>query len=145
MTDLTLEDLVSEPEPASTEVATEAVEAVETTASDEAGGEWLLELWDRLDDKGMIEPLLFGPEAGQQGPREQAQPQHDPNPIEEENSLSEETEASQDGSDLDADDLAQFGKMVIDYSGDLKISEIVKMAEREPETVNMMINRVMDD
>lgn len=144
MTDLTLEDLVSTPEPDPTEVATEAVETVETTASDEAGGEWLLELWDRMDEKGMIEPLLFGPEAGQQGPREQAQPQH-ANPIEEEQPISEETEASQDGSDLDADDLAQFGKMVIDYSGDLQISEIVKMAEREPETVNMMINRVMDD
>jgi hypothetical protein len=103
---------------------------------DEQGsGEWVVELVDRLDEKGMLDAILFGPENAaklDQGnaPERSVEQDGDGEPI--------------DADAIDADAIASLGKKIIDTAGDRKISEIVYMAEQRPEQVNQLINEHME-
>lgn len=103
-------------------------EASETSTDDgKDTGEWLVEIFDRLDERGLVEPVLFGPDSNiNQTPS------------------AEPPEQDGDGVDLDADAIADIGKTVIDTMGDVPISEVVKYAEQNPEQVNQLIEQKLE-
>lgn len=111
--------------------AAEAAKAAAEEATEEAGtGEWLLEFTERLDDKGLLEPLLFGPEnAGQSnGEVPAGRPDQGEGPPE-----------------INAETVASIGKKVIDTMGDVKISQVVIYAEENPEQVNRLIEQELEE
>lgn len=125
MTDLQLGDLSA----GSSGTAEAAADAAQEAAGDGKGtGEWAMEIFDRLDDRGLLEPMLFGPDSNisKQEPSDQG------------------GDGEQGGGvDLDADAIADVGKTVIDTMGDVRISEVVKFAENNPEQVNQLIEQKM--
>lgn len=101
---------------------------------EQGSGEWVVDLVDRLDEKGMLDAILFGPENAaklDQGnaPERSLEQDGDGEPI--------------DADAIDADAIADLGKKIIDTAGDRKISEIVYMAEQRPEQVNQLISEHM--
>lgn len=99
--------------------------AAEEAADDDSTGEFLIRAMEMMDSKGLLEPLLFGPE--QASNIQQASP--DP----------ESGDGDDGGEQIDATVIADVGKQVIDTVGDVPISEVVKMAENNPEQVDMLI------
>lgn len=107
--------------------ATEAAKEAAEEATDEAGtGEWLLEFTERLDDKGLLEPLLFGPPE-ENGAEAAAEPSRSSSP------------------EIDAETVANIGKKVIDSMGDVPISQVVIYAEQNPEEVNQLIEAEIEE
>jgi len=135
MTDISLGDVAADTaketaKDAATDAATEkAAEAASSGGADTA--QWFMELVDRMDQKGYLGPMLFGPEgmdqmggsAPQQAPAETAATGG----------------GSSDGMDLSAESIAEFGPLVIDKLGDRKISEIVQLCRSHPDRVNQLI------
>lgn len=130
MTEISLGDVSNLGEQAAEEAATEA--AGEVAAGDENTGEWMMELVDRLDDKGLLEPILFG--------KDGAIPDADASVADQAGEGGGEGGSKQ----FDADTLASIGKKVIDQAGDLQISQIVQLAEQHPDRVNAMIEEEMN-
>lgn len=126
MTDISLKDLSAgevAQDPQKAKAATEA--AGEAAEAEKGTGEWLSEVIDKLDEKGLIEPILFGPDSNisQESSPDQAA----------------NVDPKEAPAEIDAEQIAKFGKLTIDYVGDVPISEIVKLAEEEPEKVNQLI------
>jgi len=121
MTDLTLEDLAASGGGSDDSGGS-------SSSSDESGGEWLVSLFDKLDERGYLDAYM-------------AQQLDVDVPT--------EVEASGGGGDgdgsLEAGDVAQFGKHVIDEVGDVPISKVVRFAETNPETVNQLIGQTLND
>lgn len=111
----TLEDLVDQ----AGDAASEASEPGQGT------GEYIQQTVELLDKRGLLEPMLFGPD-GAQELKEQSEP------------------AGGDGDgegggapDLDADTLAAAGRSIMDQLGeDVTVAEVVAICEDNPRLVN---------
>lgn len=129
-TDISLGDLAAG---AAEETASEgAASAAADAATDESTGEWAMKIFDRLEEKGLLEPILFGPDSN----------------IKESQTPTSESQTSDGGESdrrpVDADEIAEIGKTVIDTLGDVPISEVVKHAEENPEQVNQLIDKKLE-
>lgn len=128
MSDLTIDDLAAD------EGAT--VESGGGSGDDGDAAEWIKEVFDRLDEKGVIDAYL------------QQQMGADPDALADEAPAVDAAPADDAadagvGTDLDADTVATFGKIVIDQYGDVPISQVVKAAESDPEAVEEAINAAL--
>lgn len=129
MTDISMSDLAAS---SAGETASGAAEAAADAATDESTGEWAMKIFDRLEEKGLLEPILFGPESN----------------ISETQTPAGEGQTTEGGESgevaVDADQIAEIGKTVIDTLGDVPISEVVKYAESNPEQVNQLIEQQLE-
>jgi len=123
MTDITLGDLAPESEAADTS-GNESNEDPDS-GGDSDTGKYIVEIYEKLEDRGLIEPILFGPDSGLQ--EREREPDDD-----------RDGEA---GEELNAETIADAGKTVIDTMGDVRISELVKFCESNPEQVNQLIEQ----
>lgn len=107
-------------------------EASDPSGDGRGSGEWVVDMIDKLDEKGMLDAILFGPEGA-------AQLSGADSGVE----RSDDGDGGEaiDADGLDADTIAQLGKQVIDTAGDRKISELVYLAENRPEKVNQLIQQ----
>lgn len=118
------------------ELTIDDLAADDGASTDDGGGsggdtaDWVGDLIDRLDEKGVLDALV----AQQVGldPSEAVAPEPDAGGA--------DAAADAGGADLDAATVATFGKLVIDNVGDVPVSEVVKYAESNPETVERMID-----
>jgi hypothetical protein len=92
------------------------------------GGESFKDLLEFLDDRGMLEPLMFGNNAN--GGDAQT-PNPNPNP---DGDGGEST-----GKELNATNIAAFGRMVKGQFGDVSLSQIINMADANPDRINQAI------
>lgn len=123
MTDISLGELAAD----TVDPNGDSSESSESSEDGKATGEFLLEVYERLDEKGLVEPILFGPDSNIS--------QRDAEPVEQGGGEGD------DDPDLDAEVIADAGKTVIDTLGDVRVSELVKYAENNPEQVNQLIDQ----
>lgn len=90
-------------------------------------GEWLGDLIDRLDERGYLDALIT------------RQLDLDSQPMTDDTADGEVPAGENGGGDVDAEAVAQFGKMVIDQVGDVPMSTVVQYAENNPEVVDNLI------
>lgn len=121
MTDLTFSDLAEQAGGAAEEAAAEA--------AGESTGEWVTELVQTLDKRGLLEPLLFGPDgtAELQDQRQEARETAD-------------DDASGEGLNLDAGSIADAGRALMGELGeDVTVAEVVQICEKNPQLVDQQI------
>jgi hypothetical protein len=126
--DLSLEDLAAEAGQVAEETAADA-------ATDQATGEWVTELVETLDKRGILEPLLFGPENVEKvretqglGPAEDADAGDDAG-----------GDAGGDV-DLDAEGIASAGEAIMDQLGeDVTVAEVVEICRANPALVDQQL------
>lgn len=125
------------------DLAAEAGAAAEQTqGGGKSTGEWVAETVELLDKRGLLEPMLFGPE-GAAEVREQMQ--QDAAAAAQERAASEgEPDAEGDGGggglDLDAEGIAAAGGAIMDQLGeDVTVAEVVEICEANPALVNKQI------
>lgn len=143
MTDLTIDDLVSE------ETASAAAEGGKKAAEEAAGqgtGEWLLELYDRMQEDDALMPILFGKDAIPSQPAPDAEEPmftNDENTDDEtgEESAENDGDAEIAGQQLNAETIAEVCIGIENTIGDVRISQIRAMCENKPENVNKMIEQ----
>lgn len=112
MADIGLEDLMSE----AADTATDAAEPRQST------GEFLAETVKLLDQRGLLEPLLWGKER---------LPDNDPEPVQ------------ADGVSISAETIAEAGRGVMDQLGsDVTVAELVEICEANPEVVNQQLDQL---
>lgn len=116
--DITFSDLAES-------AAAEATEAA--TQPEKDTGDWLAETVELLDKRGLLEPILFGPEQAaevQQQVQEQA---------------AEQVEQA-GGMDLNAETIANTGERVMDQLGDdVTVAELVQICRDNPSLVDKKI------
>lgn len=124
MTDLSLEDLAG-----GGDAAEAAADAAADAVDDEAeSGESLLELVEFMDERGYLEPLMFGIDNTDNDGGE-------PAPV----------NTTDDGDvALTASSVAALARRVEDEVGDVPISKIAAFAERQPDRVNAVIDELDD-
>lgn len=121
MTDISFEDLAAE--------AGAAGEAAAGGGTEKGTGEWVSETVELLDKRGLLEPMLFGPEGAQQ-----VQEQHQAD------AEAAAAESDDGGLDLDAESIAEAGRAVMDQLGDdVTVADLVEMCENNPGLVNKQI------
>ena len=123
MTDLTLDDLAAPDE------GNDGSTDTETTDDSGDGGEWVGRLFDRLDERGYLDAIIA---------------QQFDVPMNDESNIDPDDSTDSENDSLDAGDVAQFGKLVIDNVGDVPMSQVVKYAENNPDVVDRLINKAMD-
>lgn len=138
MTDISLGDIAAETATEETAKAA-AKETAEAAASEAAGGEstseWIFKLVDRMEERGYLGPLLFGPDGMKELEGSAPAPAGDGAAV----------EAAGGGTEISAEAIADIGKEVIDHVGDRKLSEVVTMCEQRPEQVNMLIQQKLGE
>lgn len=117
------------------DLAKEAGEAAEQTQTpDKSTGEWMSETLELLDKRGLLEPVLFGPEKAAEV-KQQTQKE------------AEEMAADRDdgdGLDLDAESIAEAGEAIMDQLGDdVTVAELVQICESNPSMVNKQIQEAL--
>lgn len=123
MSDISLEDLAGG---SGGEAAAEAAaEAAEETAE---SGESLLDLFEFMDDRGYLEPLMFGMNGGNDEGGE-------PAPV-------NTTDAGE--VTLTASSVAALARRVESEVGDVPISKVAAFAEQQPDRVNAVIDELED-
>lgn len=129
--ELTLDDLTAEAGEAAAEAAAEG--------ADQATGEWVADLVETLDKRGILEPLLFGPENVEKV--REAQGLQDPGDVEESpDDAAGDPSDDAGGLDLDAEGIAAAGRAIMDQLGqDVTVAEVVEIAEANPALVNQQI------
>lgn len=144
MADLTLNDLAGGE--SAGKAAAEAGKQAAEQASGKGTGEWFLELYDRLEQDGMLMPILFGDDAiasPAEGPKQDAAPEN-PEMFSNDDSETDETEAeeAENGvTELNAESIAGICEGIENSIGDVRISQIRAMCENRPEQVNGMIEQ----
>lgn len=157
MADMTLADLAAEAgqNAAGSTGGAAAKEAVE--AAEQSGSEFLLEMTKLLDEKGLIEPMLFGPEKAAELKEQTAEPV-------------EAEPAAVDPGDIEvnAATIAKFGKGSMAVFGDeltlaglvdradaavdeieaqlgdgTTVAELVEICENNPDIVNSQLDGVL--
>lgn len=121
--DITLSDLAAE---AGTGGAEKAASAAADVAEEGDTGTWILELYERLEDDGMLQAIMFGPDAI--APPDGADV--DADALE---------HSSQSGPDVDADVVADALEDVQNTVGDLRISQLVKLTRENPALVDNLL------
>lgn len=124
--ELTLDDLAAQ--------AGEVAEETAAETAEQGTGEWVAELVETLDKRGILEPLLFGPdnvekvrEAQGLGPDEE--------PAE------DDAEGDDgDGVELDAEGIASAGEAIMDQLGDdVTVAEVVDICNANPAMVDQQL------
>jgi hypothetical protein len=118
MTEYSFNDLVDE-----------AGEAAGDAADGQDTGEWIRDTVELLEKRGLLEPIIFGPEGAEQ--------------------LAEQQDAGVeggdvggdvDGDDLDAATIADAGEAIMAELGeDVEVAEVVKICEANPDLVNQKL------
>lgn len=137
MTDLSIGDIAADTATsgAAGEAAKETAEAAaKEAASGESTAEWMFKLVDRMEERGYLGPLLFGPEGVKEMQGSAPAPAGEGN-----------AEATGGGTEISAETIADIGKEVIDHVGDRKLSEVVAMCEQRPQQVNMLIDQKLGE
>lgn len=93
-----------------------------------ADGQWVKETIELLDQRGLLEPILFGPDQA-------------PPPGAEQPDQGGSGEESAPGSpDLDARTIEEAGYAIMDQLGeDVKVAEVVEICENNPQMVNQQL------
>lgn len=127
MTDLTFEDLAEE--------AGAAAEEAAAGGSAKGTGEWVAETVELLDKRGLLEPILFGPEQGQE-----LQEQTAGRYAGEEQEAGDDLEDDDGGLSLDAEGIAEAGEAIMAQLGeDVTVAEVVQICRDNPALVNSQI------
>lgn len=120
MSEMTLNDLVDEAGDA----------AAENQSPEKSTGEWISETVETLDKRGLLEPMLFGPEGAkevQDSNVEQAKAEND-------------GDGDGDAPDIDAESIATAGEAVMDQLGDdVTVAELVQICRDNPALVDKQI------
>jgi len=120
MTDYTIDDLVSDSG---------------NSQSDESGGsstgEWVVDLVDKLDDRGYLGPLIFGGE---------------PRDVEEISAEQSDIQAGESPAGVDAEQVKTMMLKLYDHSGqipglsdDPSLSELIQLIDQNPELADQLI------
>lgn len=126
MTDITFEDLAAE--------AGAAGEAAAGGAAEKGTGEWMKETVELLDKRGLLEPMLFGPE----GAKEMREQPEAPEPE------AAVHDGDGDGLDLNAESVAEAGRAIMEQLGeDVTVAELVRICEDNPALVNKQIEEAL--
>lgn len=143
MGEYTLDDLVEERD------AGKAAQEAKST------GEWVTDLVDKLDDKGLLKPLMFGPDGGR-GPDElrgdQGGAPAAPLPMDDaDESAGSSRSQTAEQPDLDAERVKGIMLKVYDSTSyvpglddDPKLSDLIKLVDAQPDVVNSLIQQEMD-
>lgn len=127
MTDeITLSDLAADV--GASDGAEKAASAAADAAGDDDTGEFLIELYDRMKDDGILQGIMFGKDA--LPPEATAAGDVDADALE---------RSSQSGPDVDADVVADALEDVQNTVGDLRISQLVKLTRENPELVDNLL------
>jgi len=117
MVDIGLDDLTSE----AAQTASDAA-----AAADQSTGEWIADTVKLLDQRGLLEPLLWGPD-------------HLPTAKEQPDQL------AQDSGNLgiSAHTIAEAGRGVMDHLGaDVTVAELVEICENNPAMVDQQLEQL---
>lgn len=128
--EITLENLASS---AGSSSASEAASAA-ADAADESTGEWVLELYERLEDDGMLQAILFGPDALER-----------PDGADVPADVDGAHAAAQGGPDVDAELVADALEDVKETVGDLRISQLVELTRENPDLVDRLLEDHLED
>lgn len=123
MGEITIDDLVRD----------DAEQSASDGSDGSGSGEWVTDLIEKLDDRGYLEPLIFGPEAA--GSVDDARPEPD-------------TTGQSDGPQIDADGIKTALLAVYDnaekipgVSDDPTVGELIKLIDAQPEAANKLIEQ----
>jgi hypothetical protein len=119
--DLTLDDLAGGAGEAA-DAADQATNAAEQAAD---SGESLMELIEFVDDRGYLEPLLFGTDALSGDTQTDA-------------TMNTDTDTDTDV-ELSAKNIAALSERIINQVGDVPLSKVAQFAEQNPDKVNGII------
>lgn len=111
------------------DLAEEAAGAAEDAAGEQGTGEWVTELVETLDKRGLLEPILFGPDV--------AEP-----PASVEQGEPEDRADDAEGSvpQIDAEQIAAIGEQIMAELGeDVTVAEVVDICRANPGLVNSQI------
>jgi len=123
--DLTLDDLAGGAGEAA-EAADQAADAAEQAAD---SGESLMELIEFVDDRGYLEPLLFGTDALSGDTQTDA-------------TMNTDTDTDVE---LSAQNIAALSERIINQVGDVPLSKVAQFAEQNPDKVNGIIADLPND
>lgn len=123
--DLTLEDLANSG-------GSEAAEAAADAAAESAeSGESLMELVEFMDERGYLQPLMFGLDNNDKS-----------EPVE---PSTENAPADADGTQLTAANIERLAARIQDEVGDVPISKIEAFASAQPDKVNALISQLENE
>lgn len=112
--------------------ASSAASAAADAAGDEDTGQWFLELYEKLQDDGMLEAIMFGPDAmPDEAPPEDV-----------------DASALEDGAgdvDVDAEIVADALEDVKNSVGDLQLSQLIKLTRENPDLVDNLLEEHLAD
>lgn len=117
--EITIEDLAADVGAATSSSSSSAAADAAAEAAEDDTGQWVLDLYERLEEDGMFQAILFGPDA--------LEP---PEGV-------EAPEAG--GVDVDAEVVADALEDVKNTVGDLRISQLVKLTRENPELVDSLL------
>lgn len=120
--EITIEDLAAESTASS---GAEAAKAAADAAEDSDTGEWILELYERLEDDGMLQAIMFGPDALE--------------PPEDAGDVDADHAGEPGGVDVDAEVVADALEDVKDTVGDLRLSQLIKLTRENPGLVDNLL------
>lgn len=147
MTDLTLDDLASGG--AKTAAESAAKETAKEATKNEATGEWLVKIYDRMREDNLLMPILFGPEAAEQQPQTTRQPTVDPDPdtepMTDDNPDNLPATVDESEPELNAETIAAICEGIEEKAGDLRISQIRTACRNRPDFVNQLIEQHADE
>lgn len=126
--DITLADLATSAGSSTSEAASAAADA-----ADESTGEWVLELYERLEDDGMLQAILFGPDA-----LERPDGADVPADV-------DGAHAAAQGGHVDAELVADALEDVKKTVGDLRISQLVELTRENPDLVDRLLEDHLED
>lgn len=124
--EITIEDLAAEA--TSSSGGEKAAKAAAEAAEDGDTGQWILELYERLEDDGMLQAIMFGPDA-LEPPADAPANDLDPGDV----------DAGAGGVDVDAEVVADALEDVQNTVGDLRISQLVKLTRENPGLVDNLL------
>lgn len=132
---LTFEDLAEEAGQAAEQASSSG-----GSSSDESTGEWVMRTVELLDKRGLLEPVLFGPD-GAAEVQQQVQNKAEQAAAE----RTEQGDGDGDGGlDLDAESIAEAGKAVMEQLGDdVTVADLVAICESNPAMVNKQIQEAL--
>lgn len=125
---ITIEDLAADSGAASS-AAGEAADAAADAASDEDTGKWLLELYEKMQEDGTLQAVMFGPDALP----DEAPPENvDASALE---------DGNDGGVDVDAEVVADALEDVKNTVGDLQLSQLIKLTRENPGLVDDLLEQ----
>lgn len=123
--EITIEDLAAESTASS---GGKAAKAAADAAEGGDTGEWILELYERLEDDGMLQAIMFGPDA--------LEPPEDAPDVD---TAAADLADESGGVDVDAEVVADALEDVKDTVGDLRLSQLIKLTRENPGLVDNLL------